>query len=235
MPIRINLLAEDQAAEEMRRKDPVKRAIWIAGFVVFLVLLYGFTVFLKSTVWRMELAGLEAQWRSMEKACRQVEFDRTRTADIEKRLSALTQFTTNRFLWANALNALQQTSVEHIQIVRFKAEQIYVAGDPAKGATNRPAAAAPAASATANKPTLAIERIVLHLDGRDFSPRAPEQVTRFKEVLAGVPFFQSTLQKTNAILLTSLSAPQADGSGKNSFVVFGLQINFAEKERKLYE
>ena len=39
MPIRINLLAEAQAAEEMRRKDPVKRAVWIGGFVIFLVLL----------------------------------------------------------------------------------------------------------------------------------------------------------------------------------------------------
>ena len=29
MAIRINLLAESQAAEEMRRKDPVKRAVWI--------------------------------------------------------------------------------------------------------------------------------------------------------------------------------------------------------------
>ena len=34
MPIRINLLAEAQAAEEMRRRDPVKRALWGASIVV---------------------------------------------------------------------------------------------------------------------------------------------------------------------------------------------------------
>ena len=37
MPIRINLLAEAQAAEEMRRRDPVKRAVWIAGALVLVV------------------------------------------------------------------------------------------------------------------------------------------------------------------------------------------------------
>lgn len=47
MPIRINLLAEAQAAEEMRRKDPVKRSIWIGGFIVFLTLLAALTLQLK--------------------------------------------------------------------------------------------------------------------------------------------------------------------------------------------
>ena len=30
MPIRLNLLAEAQAAEDLRRRDPVKRALWLA-------------------------------------------------------------------------------------------------------------------------------------------------------------------------------------------------------------
>ncbi len=34
MPIRLNLLAEAQAAEEMRRRDPVKRALWLAGLII---------------------------------------------------------------------------------------------------------------------------------------------------------------------------------------------------------
>ena len=33
MPIRINLLAESQAAEEFRRHDPVKRVIYVAAFL----------------------------------------------------------------------------------------------------------------------------------------------------------------------------------------------------------
>ena len=33
MPIRINLLAEEQYLAEMRRRDPVKRAAWVGGFL----------------------------------------------------------------------------------------------------------------------------------------------------------------------------------------------------------
>ena len=34
MPIRLNLLAEAQALEESRRRDPVKRAVWAGVFLV---------------------------------------------------------------------------------------------------------------------------------------------------------------------------------------------------------
>ena len=40
MPIRINLLNEELAAEELRRRDPVKRAIFIGIFLVALSLVW---------------------------------------------------------------------------------------------------------------------------------------------------------------------------------------------------
>ena len=230
MPIRINLLAEDQAAEEMRRKDPVKRSIWVGSFVVFLVLLWGLTIFLKSIIARAELSSSEGRWKSMEKKVKQIEVDRKQTAEIEKKQSALTQFTTNRFLWANALNALQDTLVDNIQIIRLKSEQVYVGGEGAKPPPGVPAAAAGPAHSRAG---FAVEKIVVHLDGRDFSERVAERVPQFKESLANSSFFQACLQKTNSVMLTSLSAPQAEKKGP--CVVFGLQLNLQDKERRLYE
>ena len=46
MSIRINLLAEAQIAEDLRRRDPVKRAIFAGAFLVVLALVYVFTNFL---------------------------------------------------------------------------------------------------------------------------------------------------------------------------------------------
>ena len=40
MPIHINLLAEAQAAEELRRHDPVKRAIFIGISLVVVALMW---------------------------------------------------------------------------------------------------------------------------------------------------------------------------------------------------
>ena len=48
MPIRLNLLAEAQAAEELRRKDPVKRAI-LAG-VGFVIAMVAVSLFIQSQV-----------------------------------------------------------------------------------------------------------------------------------------------------------------------------------------
>jgi hypothetical protein len=231
MPIRINLLAEDQAAEEMRRKDPVKRSIWVAGFVVFLVALWGLTVFLKITIANAELTHRLDQWKSMEKAVREVEDERKRALETEQKLWALAQFSTNRFLWANALNALQQTCVDNVQLVRLKSEQSYVPSEPSRLPTNQMARGA----ATAKGGAGAVERIMVQLDGRDFGPQPGEQVARYREALAGSPFFQAVLQKTNSVLLTGLSPRQVDSAKKTGFVVFGLQLNFQEKERRLHD
>ena len=227
MPIRINLLAEDQAAEEMRRRDPVKRSIWVGGFLVFLVLLWGLTIFLKTIIAKAELANSEGRWKSMERTAKQVDADRKHITEVEKKLAALTEFTANRFLWANGLDALQQAVLENIYLIRVKVEQSYGAGD---GAKSPPGAVV---SVTKSGGGGAVEKIILRLEGRDYSLRAAEQVPHYKEALATTPFFQANLQKTNSVMLMSLSAPQADKKGP--FVVFGLQLNFQEKERRLHE
>ena len=53
MPIRINLLAEAQALEEMRRKDPVKRAALAAGALVCLALVYSSYLQLRAGIARV--------------------------------------------------------------------------------------------------------------------------------------------------------------------------------------
>ncbi len=246
MPISINLLAEDQELEEQRRKNPIKRALWISGFVVFLMLLWGLTLFLKILVAQSELSSFERQWTDLSKKVKQVDDARKRVRDTESKLSALTQFTTNRFLWANTLNALQQTCVEHARLVRFRGEQTFVQKERAKapnagppGATPTPpagASSAPApAAAASTKPATAVERIVVHLEGIDTAARPGDQVPRYKETLLAFPFFEAELQKTNSIRLTSLSAPQTDPLTKAPYIQFGLQLSFQEKERRLYE
>jgi len=48
MPIRLNLLAEAQAIEEMRRHNPVKRAIWVGALLVCLMLVWSSSLQLKA-------------------------------------------------------------------------------------------------------------------------------------------------------------------------------------------
>ena len=208
----------------MRRKDPVKRAVWIGGFAVFLVLLCSATLQFKIIVAKSEVSGLQSNWKDIEKQVKEVTDHRARTRELEKKLSALDQFTTNRLLWAVALDALQRAPAEGVEVVRIHTEQTFVQHE---------GKSANAEDKTPGKPATASERIVLTLDARDYSPQAGSQVPRFKQSLASSPYFEAALQKSNTIQLTSQTAPQNE-SGR-LFVGFGFKLYFEEKERRLYE
>src|SRR5207247_938979 len=127
MPIRINLLAEAQAAEELRRKDPVKRALLAGVLLVVLIVFCGSTLEFDIINKKSGLKDLQTKWSSIEKSYSVAVESKRKSIEVEGRLEALQQLKTNRFLWGTALNAFQQTlsGVEDIQVVRFKTEQGY--------------------------------------------------------------------------------------------------------------
>jgi hypothetical protein len=227
MPIRINLLAEAQAAEEMRRKDPVKRAIWIGAFAVFLVLLCSFTLQFKIMATRAEVSSLQMSWKTIEKEVQNINEHRNATRQLEQRLSALDQFTTNRMLWASALNALQYTPVEGIELVRVRSDQTFLLNEGSRPRTNEHGIV------VQGKPSTVTEKILLTIEAKDFSTGLNDLVPQYKQTLASYPYFQAHLQKTNTVQLTSLSAPQTEVG--RTFRAFGMQLFFEEKERRLYE
>jgi hypothetical protein len=223
MPIRINLLAEAQAAEVLRRKDPVKRAIWGGGFVVFLFLLWSSTLQLKIFTSKSNLSRLESRWDSIEKNYEDVVNTRKRFTDVEQKFVALQQLTTNRFLWGTTLDALQKTIVDDVQFVRIKGEQSYVLNEDTKTKPSDPKN--PVKTVTSN------EKITLTLDARDASAKPGEQVNKLKEVIGKNEYFQKNLQKTNGVMLTSLGPPQLDFTARSSFVMFTIQCYYPEKTR----
>lgn len=207
----------------MRRKDPVKRAVWIGGFVVFLVLLAAATLQFKIIVAKSDVSSLQAQWKEIESPVKEVNEHRQRTRELESKLAALDQFATNRMLWAPALNALQHTHVDGVQLVRMQVEQTFTTADSAAGG------AAPKVA----KPATATEKITVSFEARDYSARPGDQVPKFKQTLSDSEYFASVLEKTNTIQLTSQTAPQVEAG--RSFVGFGFKLFLEEKERQLYE
>jgi len=115
------------------------------------------------------------------------------------------------------------TGVDDIQVVRLKTEQTYFTSEETKTkATDNKVVSGKAATAT--------ERINFTVEAMDFSPQPGGSVNKLKESIANVPQFKSTLQKTNGVLLTSLSAPQVNAQGR-PFVMFNLQCFFPEAVR----
>jgi hypothetical protein len=129
MPIRINLLAEEQAAEEMRRRDPIKRALWVGSVLMFAMIVWIALTQMNVNAARSELAGHEARVKQLEDSSKTVRANQMLAADTESKVRALDKYSTNRFLWGTLLDAVQLSYVDNIRLVEVRADQRYGFGD----------------------------------------------------------------------------------------------------------
>ena len=224
MPIRLNLLAEAQAAEDQRRRDPVKRALWIAALLVALMLVWASSLQLKAILANQELGKVAAQMNARTNDFKKVIDMQRRISDINHRLASLHALATNRFLQGEVLDALQHSVLDEIRLSQLRVDQTFTLVEGTKAKTN-------ASSITPARPATVTERVVLTLDGSDSSASPGDEVPRFKELLASNPYFQANLGRTNQLTLKSLSAPQIDPETGRAIVLFTLESRFPPKTR----
>lgn len=194
MPIRINLLAEAQAAEEARRKDPVKRAILMAGGVIALMILWGVFEFSQTMVARSELGREEKSWKALEPSYNELLAKQAKTVEQKKRLAALHRLAVNRFLWASTLNAFQMCYVDNMPFQLLRGTHQYSTAEPVLGKGN-----------VVVKPATATERITLQLELKDFGVSPSEDFERFRRQIFSVPYFRERLQSAEAVRLRNIS------------------------------
>ncbi|HXF11308.1 MAG TPA: hypothetical protein VN625_11035 [Desulfuromonadaceae bacterium] len=211
MPIHINLLAEMQAAEEMRRRDPVKRFLFVSISTVAIALMVGAWIIGKNRLALNRVTTVQTVYDAKTNAFQRARTQLQKVADAKLKVEALNRFQTFRFLQGNLMNALQQSTVDGVQLTRMRLEQNYeTVGGGGK---------------TPGKTT---EHLVLHLWAKDFSANPGDQINKFKDVLARNPYFQDVLIKTNAITLPSPpSAPQTEAG--RPYVTFALECRFADR------
>jgi len=226
MPIRINLLAEAHAAEELRRKDPVKRALYVGVLCVFLVGLWASTLQVKIMAAKGELGTLAARWRKIEKSYQVAVESHHAIGEAEQKLTALRMMSTNRFLWGNALHGLQQTlnGLEDVRVSHFKGDQVFAITEELKPRTN-------GVTLIPGKPATATERITLYLDGIDASANVGSKIPKFKESITSVAYFKENLNRTNGVVLTRRGPPAPPRTGGAPVVNFTLECYFPEKTR----
>jgi hypothetical protein len=214
MPIRLNLLAEDQAAEELRRRDPIKRVIFGGVLVVAMIFAWWSWLQLRVMVANTNLSQIEAQIQSHTNAYQVVLVSERKITEAKGNLAALQKLTNKRFLQGNLLNALQHATVPGVQLVKLRVDQTYQANQGTGIQTN----------------VNITEKIVLSLDAEDFSSNPGDQVNKFKDAISHESYFETELGRTNVVRLTNLSAPQADPNGKPS-VLFTLQCAYPDQTR----
>jgi hypothetical protein len=223
MPIHINLLAEAQAAEEMRRHDPVKRATYISILLVIASLMWSGMLEINAVLARERFDGVQTAINTRDAAYQRVMSDKKKIETIQAKLASLQKLQASRFLQGSLLNALQHATVDDVQLNRLRMDQAYFLTEGTDPQTNGD-------RVIQGRPSTVRERVTLHLDARDFSPNPGDQVNKFREVIAKQAYFQAMLDKTNGVQLANPpSSPQTDG-GK-PYVTFTLDCHFLEVTR----
>ncbi|HZT23752.1 MAG TPA: hypothetical protein VFB55_12675 [Verrucomicrobiae bacterium] len=215
MPIRINLLAESRAAEEMRRRDPVKRGAVLGGVLVLACLGWAGVVAVSVSVARSTLASQQAAIATKTNAYQRVVAEQQALIRTRGRLTALARLADARFLQGNLLNALQHATVNDVQLTQLQLEQTYSLIEGPHGHTND---------------NHVCENILLRLTARDSSPNPGDGVNRFQNAIAHESYFAAMLSRTNAVQLAAPpSAVQTDSD--RPYVTFVLNCRFAEHVR----
>jgi hypothetical protein len=220
MAIRINLLAESQAAEELRRKNPVKRAIWVGSFFVAVMMLWILELQLEIGVSKNTDNTIQQAWKDNSTKYAAVTNNMVKISEVDKKLAALDNLHTNRFYWASVLNALQQTIIDDIQVTKVTGTQTYAKEDSRTIGTG------------ASKVTIpggVVEKTSLYIDAKDYNPEA-QNYNKFKESLCNFDFFLKNLGRRDGFILDgTLSAPTVEPSDPSKqFVTFKLAAHFPE-------
>jgi hypothetical protein len=227
MPIRINLLAEQIAAEEERRRDPVKRAtLW--GSVAILLfacwIALGQARLAKSVHDRDRIRHRLA---TVDKGSGEVKANLQSLREAEDRLASLYRLATNRYLWGSTFEALQMLPVStNLRLLKLEGRHAYVV-------TNQ-GSAKPAKSGTAKPSRLptAIETITLRITGQDLGRPEDGNIPQFQRLLAQDAFFGLHLA-SNGISMVEWSQPMPlPNEPQRTFVQFALECRYAEKERR---
>lgn len=223
MPIRVNLLAEARMEEDLRRRDPVKRAIYASAFLISMSLVWTSSLFLNVMLEKNQMTRVNNAIMMKTNIYAKVVFTRKSIAEAKQKVKGLEQLTAVRFLQGNLLNALQQTTVDGVQLLRIAVDEKYFITLPVPPKTNNN-------KVIPGRPGLAREKILVLLEARDSSQNPGEQRQKFKDALANHSYFKEMLDKTNGVELSNLSPPQTGPDGR-MFQLFTLRCNFQEHAR----
>lgn len=224
MPIRLNLLAEAQMAEELRRRNPVKRVIIVGVIMVASMLAWASSLQLRHIIEKSATSTLESQLAAKTNQYRAVLENQQKVAELNQKIYSLRVLAANRYLQGSLLHALQPVMVDDVQLSRLRVEQVYSHTEPVKGGTNSEG------KVTAPKAATETERITIMLEAKDTAVNPGDRVPQFKQAIASSSYFSNLVGQAGQVRLASISPPQAQ-PGMPPFVNFTLECRLPEHTR----
>lgn len=212
MPIQINLLTDALAEQELRKRDPAKRAVYVGVLAVVMMLVWYSSILLEHMVAKSNLDRVQSQIQARTNEYNLALASLRTLHTGQNRLKSLDDLSSARFLQGNLMNALQQLYVSNVNLMRIEISQHYTPS-----------------GADAKVPVIT-ESTLLTLDSRDSSPNPGDQVNHYKDAIAQLDFFKARLTKNDGVKLSNLSPPQST-PGSSPSVLFTITCRFIDQIR----
>jgi hypothetical protein len=224
MPIRINFLAEHQAAVESNRRDPVKRVQSMGVGLVLLLVLWSVYLQVKLMSASSDVADVESRYKQIEAQFRMVRTNYALATDANGKLAALQQLASNRFLWAPPLDALQYVTVADVELSALRGKQSFTVVEATPAVTNK-------TGIIRAKPASARERIALSIEARDYSQNPGDHIRLFQDAISSSPYFSTNLQKAEMTGRSPIQTSAAQQGKPRTFVTFTIECQYPERVR----
>jgi hypothetical protein len=204
--ITLNLLAEEQLAEQAQARDPFRITLVASISVVVLTAIAGVLVSRAASTKKQELAALLAKRDGL--SSNQAPAASGDTKSLKGVADDLIAINRNRTLYAQQLALIKALVPASIQLVRMNFT-LSVEGAEAGVPTDAPAESGSAASKAIRHKPKSTEHLSLQLDGKAISSRPEIEVDQFIKSLRTNPVFS---EQVKDIKLRSIarSAPSAD-------------------------
>jgi type IV pilus assembly protein PilM len=219
----INLLAERAEEEAWRKRDPVRRARWLVGLVIFGMLAW--SGWLGWQAWRAEAYAREAtdKLRLLQEGPGLPLMDSQVATDLDRLASKLSLHGAQRFLVADVLNALQFIDVPDIQFHRFEFERVMNRVEPPRRRARRGEEGEP------EEPTRVTEYFLVRIQGKNYGDEG--RIGMLFSALESDEQFGQWLDGSYPILLREMVGRQVDPANPTqSFARFGIECRFKERE-----
>lgn len=186
MPIRINLLAESQHEAEVRRRDPVKRAMMAAGVIVVAVIAYYVSLVTKQAVKSAAVNSNKEKLAAIQAEATTAQEKLSGVTELEKRIHQLNNLATNRVLWGTFLNEMQTLVMEDVPVRQITVSQLYGVNRPPP-VRNIP------------QPATAVQAIVIRIRLRDYGSEDQQKYIELQTKLLSNEWLKERLREDTPI------------------------------------
>lgn len=216
----IDLLAEQKEEAHIRSRDPMKRAYALAAALVALLLGWYALMMVKASDVEKTLQQQNAEMATLQPGFLIADAEEKKLRVINETLETLDRLSTNRFLWASALDALQHTVVDNFEMVRLQINQqvTQIKAVPAVTNSNKTVIKA--------KPFETLEETTFRIHAKSFAK--PSAAESLMQAISASPWFKANLREVEPLRLTESQAPMLDPTNSSKMTILFTVECYAE-------